>query len=299
VNGFLKSITLNASASRYGLAYAPHFDRFVTGISLVLKNKKPNSRVKKEILIRHIQIEYTPYLSPENISTTAVKRSIGYNQLLFSFTDKRKLNPYGAILDVQQGDGFAKASATIYHFFAYNSVKRGLHIRLFAGSFLWKAAGFTNPNDVRFRLSGQNGNQDYLFNDIFIGRNEFNGLWSRQMTETDGAFKVWSARGQSLDYLVALNLKSGLPGKLPIRLFADLGYYFNEESDRDQLNYCAGAILSIIPESFEVYFPFLISDKIKKTMDLNPSTNKYGERIRFVLNIKLLNPVNILRNTEI
>jgi hypothetical protein len=33
-------------------------------------------------------------------------------------------------------------------------------------------------------------------------------------------------------------------------------------------------------------------------MDLNPSTNRYGERIRFVLNLKLANPVNALRNFD-
>jgi hypothetical protein len=300
VGGFLKSITLNASASRYGLARASHFDRFVTGVSLVLKNRRSNSLVKKEIIIRHIQIEYTPYHNYQTPDKTAplVKRSLGYNQLLFSFSAKRKLNPYGALLDVQQGDGFVKASATIHHFFAYNAPKRGLQVRLFAGSFLWKANGFSNPNDVRFRLSGQNGDQDYLFNDLFIGRQETGGLWSRQMTETDGAFKVYSGRGQTLDHLMALNLKSGIPGNLPVKLFADLGYYFNEESDRDQLNYCAGAVLSIIPEAFEIYFPFLISKRIEQTMDLNPSTNRYGERIRFVLNLKLANPVNALRNFD-
>jgi hypothetical protein len=299
LNGFVKSITFNASASRYALAYANHFDRFVTGAALVLKNRKPTSRVKKELLVRHIQVEYTPYLSASTIADQPVKRSVGYNQLLFSFTDKRKLNPYGAILDVQQGDGFAKASATIYHFFAYNSVKRGLYIRLFAGTFLWKAADFANNPDVRFRLSGQTGSQDYLYQQIFIGRNELNGLWARQMTETDGAFKVYSGRGQTLDRLVAINLKSGIPGNLPIRLFADIGFYMNGESDRDAMNYCAGAVVSIIPEAFEVYFPFLISDKIRKTMDINPTTNSYGERIRFVLNIQLANPVNILRTLDL
>lgn len=299
VGGPLKSITLNAAASRYGLARASHYDRFVTGVSFVLKNRKSNNRIKKEIIVRHIQVEYTPYLLTPTANTSAVKRSIGYNQLLFSFTDKRKLNPWEARVDIQQGDGFVKASSTIKHFFAYNSESNGLQIRLFAGTFLWKANNFTNADDVRFRLSGQTGSQDYLFDDIFIGRQEITGFWSKQMTESDGAFKVYSGRGQTLDYLIALNLKSGIIKNVPIRLFADFGHYLNAEGDRDALNYCAGAVLSFIPEAFEVYFPFMTSRQIQSTMELNPATKKYGERIRFVLNIKLANPVHILRNLEI
>ena len=294
VNSFFKTITLSATAERYAMGIAPTYERVTWGANMLLHNRTPASKIRKEIIFRQVLVGFKPYQSD---SLPIIEKNYTYNQLLLSFTDRRKFNPYGAILDIQQSFSFLKASATIYHFFSYSAPKKGLSLRLFAGTFLSKPTGNFSGPDARFRLSGQNGSQDYLFNDVFLGRNMTKGIWSQQMTETDGGFKVYSFKGQTWNSLLALNLKTTLPGKIPIRLFADIGFYKNEELDKDKINYDAGAYIAIIPEAFEVYFPFLISPKIKDNIDL--ITKNYGERIRFVLNLKLANPISIFRNFQL
>lgn len=295
-NAFFKSITLSGSAERYGMGIAPNFERFTGGFTLTLPTNAKKPRVTRELIVKHISVNYTPYSFSVNQIQPRVKRD--YNQLQFIFDDARAIKAYGAKLDVQQSKTFVKASATIHHFFHYNSAKKGIYIRLFAGSFLWKSADYASGPDARFRLAGQTGSQDYLFDDIFFGRNESSGIWSRQMTLTDGAFKVPTFRGQTSDYLVALNLKSTIPGKIPLRLYADIGHYFNGEGNIDPIHYDAGVALVIFPEVFEVYFPLLISNQIYNSLKL-VNQNSFGDRIRFVLDVRKLNPVKKLRTARI
>jgi hypothetical protein len=126
-------------------------------------------------------------------------------------------------------------------------------MRFFAGTFLWKSNNFGSSAmaDVRYRLSGQTGDQDYLYDNIYLGRNETSGLLSRQMTNSDGGFKVLTFRGQTSEYLTTLNLNTTLPGKIPLR----------------------------------------------QTLKLNNVS--FGEQIRFVLNIRLLNPITQLRTLNL
>ena len=74
-------------------------------------------------------------------------------------------------------------------------------------------------------------------------------------------------------------------------------YYKNLETDNDKLNYNAGALIFIGNNFLEVYFPLIISKQIKNTLELNNIS--FGERIRFTLNIKLLNPVKLIRTFSI
>ncbi len=79
---------------------------------------------------------------------------------------------------------------------------------------------------MRFRMSGQTGSQDYLYDNIFLGRTETEGVLSKQFTDTDGGFKAFSFAGQSSHWLAALNFKTSLGNlKLPIKLYGDIGTY--------------------------------------------------------------------------
>jgi hypothetical protein len=130
-----------------------------------------------------------------------------------------------------------------------------------------------------------------------LGRNENSGVFARQFTETDGAFKVFAPGGQTYNYLTTLNLKTSLPGKIPVKLYADFGHFENEFKLKDKISYNAGAVISIGNSFLEVYFPLIISKQIKSTLELN--NINFGERIRFTLNIKLLNPVKLIRTFSI
>jgi hypothetical protein len=302
-NSFFRNLTLSAAAERYALKFSPNYDRITAGINFEFKNRTKNTKHSSELMLRHVYVQRTPYLlGPDFPPTSTIKND--FNQLNFTHKNGRAINPYSFLVDVQQGKTFAKASMTFNYRVSYNKKGKGLDFRLFAGTFLWKSNDYSTGPDVRFRLSGQTGysidpqrTQDYLYNDIFFGRNESAGIWSQQMTNTDGAFKVYSFRGQTSQYLATLNIKTSLPGKIPVKLYADLGTYKNEETDSDVLNYNLGAIFTVIPDNFEIYIPLLISNKIQSTLDLNKVN--FGERIRFVINLRALNPIQTLRKANI
>jgi hypothetical protein len=82
---------------------------------------------------------------------------------------------------------FGKASATLNYSVTFKN-KNSLDFRLFAGAFVFQDKNL--KEDYRFRMSGFNGYQDYLFDYNFIGSNEINGVGFAQFTENDGAFKI-------------------------------------------------------------------------------------------------------------
>jgi hypothetical protein len=277
------------------LRFAPNFNRIVLGGTFDFAKRNEFTKKSSSLNIRHIFIQSTPYIT--SIDAESITQENNYNQITFNHKNSRVLNPYSIVIDAQQGNTFAKVSTTLNYRISYKQKKKGLDIRFFAGTFLWTSNDYNSGPDVRFRLSGQTGAQDYLYNDIFVGRQENSGLWSRQMTSSDGSFKVFSFRGQTTKYLATLNFKTSLPGKLPLKLYADFGTYENEEPDREILNYNAGLIVSFIPDNFEVYIPLLVSKQIQNTLDLNNIS--FSERIRFVLNINALNPSRIFRTFDL
>ncbi len=295
-HAFFRNLTLSASAERYALRYSPNYDRITAGFYFEFKKRSTYSKRSSDLQYKHIYVQYSPYLLGPDLSTQGMKK-YDYNQVVFQHKNSRVINPYSFTAEVQQGKTFAKASLTFNYRISYNKKGKGLDFRLFAGTFLWKSNDFNNGPDVRFRLSGQTGNQDYLFNDIYFGRQESSGLWAQQMSNTDGGFKIYSIRGQTNQYLATLNIRTSLPGKIPLKIYADLGTYKNGETDSDVLNYNVGAIVSLIPDNFEIYVPLLISNQIQKTMDLNHVT--FAERIRFVLNLRALNPIQGLRKANL
>ena len=290
-NAFFRNLTLSGSVERYALRFAPNYDRVTAGATFEFKRRNVSTKKTSELNIRHVYIQSTPYLF--SLDAPVVRTKNDFNQLTFTHKNGRAIHPYSFTIDAQQAKTFIKTSITANYRISYNKKGKGLDFRLFAGTFLWKSADYATGPDARFRLSGQNGSQDYLYNDIYFGRNETSGLWSQQMTMTDGGFKVGTSRGQTWDYLATLNVKTSLPGKLPLKLYADFGTYLNGETDRDELNYTAGAIISLIPENFEIYIPLLVSSKIQKSLDLN--NINFGERIRFVINLRAYNPVRAVR----
>lgn len=293
---FFNTLDISASAEQYATRFTESVQRFTGGIKLSFVNLKHANKKESFISFKHIMIRQDLFLvSP---TEEASVREDNFNVLHYRLADNRIKNPYSIDAEIQHGMRFSKAQINGNYKFSYSNPKKGLRVRFFAGTFLWKSDLLASASqDVRFRLSGQNGSQDYLFNEIFLGRNENSGILSQQMSVTDGGFKVLSFRGQTNDYLATLNLSSNLPGNLPFRVFLDIGHYNNEELDADPINYSGGVSFHLIDGIFEIYAPCFNSKAIKNTLQINDVG--FGEQIRFVLNIPLINPLTILRNLNI
>ena len=147
-------------------------------------------------------------------------------------------------------------------------------------------------------MSGQRGYQDYLYDNIFVGRSETSGIYANQFTETDGGFKFYSPVGQTSKRITAINLKSSLGNlKLPLNVYADIGMTGKDGRVTDNILYNAGVSFSVKKNIFEIYFPLLLSQDFKNYIQAN--NLKYIETVRFILNLNLLNPFDFIKNFEL
>jgi hypothetical protein len=216
------------------------------------------------------------------------------NNFYYTLQNTRVINPFDVAFNFQHNDQFGKASATLNYAITVKK-NNSLDIRLFAGAFVYQTQNI--QHDYRFRMSGFNGGQDYLFDYNYVGRNESNGVGFAQMVEKDGAFKVWTPLGQTSKWLVALNIKSPKVGKLPLKLYADIGASeFNESLYKDRFLYNVGLDICLWKNIIEIYVPFTYSKDIRTALEANNRGN-FFDTIRFTLNLHNINPRSVLTSS--
>ena len=299
----IQMITLGLTGAHYAYNDYPFnmdYSKLVPQITIKFKNKNARSRILKEIKFRNINIseEIASYkLSPDSTKYILHKIISKYyvNQLIFSIVDPRKINPYSVNLTAEQGSKFVRSSVEATYQLSYNRPRKGLDVRTFFGCFVYKEG--TIFQDFRYKLSGLQGYRDNTFDHFFIGRSEGTGLLSQQFCITDGGFKIYTPLGQTWDWLLAFNLKTTIPGKIPLKLFTDIGIV----PDKNKLNgsalpvyYDAGIQVTIINNIFEIYFPLAMSKDIKET-NKNFIEN-YFQSIRFTFTLEKIDPFKLIRD---
>lgn len=211
----------------------------------------------------------------------------------FSLKNARIVNPYSLKINIQQYIGNQNASllqTEATYRFTYNSPKSGFDIRFYAG-------GYLKETNHAYQLSlTDRGRYDYAMDDLYMGRFEETGLWSKQVTLRQGGFKVPLNVGYSNRYMLAINLKSNLPlRKIPIKLYADVALpipdpadYWAQISNGKRFFADAGIAITPLPDVFEIYIPLLHSTNIQQVFEAQGS--KFYEKISFLININKLNP---------
>ena len=300
----IQLIWIGASMSQFAYAVSPldlNFTKIVPEILVRLKNKNPRSTLVSEFRFRNFNIRkdilaYTMVDDSSGYKPTRTSLTYYVNQLTFMLAEKRKINPYSFSIVAEQGNKFLKASAEGLYKLTYNRRNKYLDVRAFFGGFIYQNASEIKSNlDFRYRIGSMNGSNDYLFDHYFIGRSEGSGLLSKQFCETDGGFKTITYLGETWKWLGAINIKSTIPGRIPIKLFADIGTYEGAGlAGTNTFVYDAGLDLSIISNIFEVYLPLAISGDIRKTNKLSGITH-WQENIRFTLNLEKIDPFKLLR----
>lgn len=297
----LQNIRLGMACSQFNYSDGSiplRYTKLVPQISFALKNSSVRSPLKKKINLRLVKIfkddisfDIRPY------SEEKIKDDYSILDISFDLNNRRMINPYSVLIDLQQAKEMVKYSITGIYKISFDVPKKGLDIRFFYGNFAVKPTNLNN--DFRFRLSGPTGSQDYLYDEVFTGRSETEGILSQQMTEKDGNFKVYTPLGQTWGWIVALNFNSSLPWKIPVKVFADIGTFKgakNATSFSEPLQYDAGIDLCLVDKVFEIYFPVTMSEDLNKLSKLY--YKNYWQRIRFTLNLTKLNPFNLIRNFE-
>ncbi len=222
-----------------------------------------------------------------------------YFNFSYELKSKQILKPASLKLDYVIGnDNFDQKvntlSLTTKKRFNYNIKLDGIEFRLFAGKSL-----FENTNSkYNWRMSGQTGIYDYLYDNTFLGRTASHpNFLGQQLDDSHGGFKTYTNTGSSNNWLITLNTKLDLP-KLPFGLFADIGYYPYIENNQGVIsnkvgsNFDAGLWIPIKKDIIEVYVPLLFSENIQKEIDYN--NINFWQRITFVINFNSMNPFKIV-----
>ncbi len=292
-------IQLGIVSTRYAKETVPfimHFNKIAPELTFEFKKRRATSPFTHTVKYRNITLfeEYDKQKFENNtVSHTRTGVTSNFNDLSYIFSKKDVIVPYTILANVQQGENMAKTSLTVHYSYHFKSKNKGVDIRLFAGTFL--GTSITDAGPYRFRLSGQTGSQDYLYDDIFLGRTETKGVLANQFTETDGGFKFYSPIGQTGKWLAAVNIKSSLGNiKLPINLFADIGITATDGRLKEDILFDAGISISVRKDVFEIFFPLLISEDFKNNKKIR--NVNYLETVRFVLNFNSINPFNLIRN---
>jgi hypothetical protein len=307
----IQRIRIGLYASRYHYNDYPflmHYVKLSPEISIDIAPKSATNRLKQHIRLRDVSIcrqSYEYIKIGERVESWGsynvyradrINSNYSIYELSYFIGKQSPINPFNATATIQAGEGMAKFFVEGNYRAVYTKNK-GLDIRLFYGTFFVRPTKY--DYDFRFHLSGQSGNQDYLYDNIYLGRNDGYMPYINQFTETDGGFKYATAVGMTWDWLFAVNLKTSLPGKLPFKLYADFGTYRNAAhafSGSKALSYDAGVQLSVINNIFDIYFPMLLSDDLKSAGKLFET--HYPEKIRFTLNLKKLNPLELFKNPD-
>jgi hypothetical protein len=217
------------------------------------------------------------------------------NFLNFSYNMdcKNNLHPGSFDFSLQAGKGFVKAWTEINLRIPYSAPSKGIFIRFFWGKFLYQEHRYYG--NYNFRLCGWTGYQDYQYEHIFPGRNEFldknnSGFFAHQFARTDGGFTTFTPLGQSNDWLAAVNISASLPLKVPLRIYFDAGSYAGagEWKYSRIIPWEAGIEFTVIRNIASVYFPVFISEDIRKTSEYVLGVS-YIKKIRFTLNLNRLN----------
>ncbi len=333
-NSVLQQITFLAKAKSFAYDYVDtkpfdekwgssnksfylNYHKLAGTLDFEIKKRKPRSKITQHVgytsnfLFVDNYVAKTIYNSdlPDTSKSTIQSQNQAtiINNFYYTLQNTRVINPFAAAFNFQHNDQFGKASVTLNYSISLKN-KSSLDLRLFTGAFLYQNNNI--KGNYSYRLSGFNGYQDYLFDYNYIGRNEINGLPAAQMVEGDGAFKVPTYLGQSSKWLIALNVKSPKIGKIPLKLFADIGTSESLITSRklyglgtnpkglknERILYDFGVDICLWKDVIEIYIPIAYSSDIKTSL-ITINKDYFFDTIRFTLNLHNINPRNIITNS--
>lgn len=336
-DGIFRKIRLHLNASRFSMddfqsGDQPEVHLSVTKISpdikFTFRNRDPRSHFNRYIRLKSyfLDEEFLSFYRDTTISGPDTTITSKYreksenrilNQLSFVIENNRVLYPYRGELKIEQGEDFARLAFTGNYFFNYPK-EGGLQARLFAGKFIYTSsktfAKQFSTDRYHLNMTGPNGYEDYIYNDYFIGRNEFEGLSSQQIMIRDGAFKVrtdlLAAKvGRTDDWLAAINLSTTIPSglnpltmlpvKIPLKIFLDIGTYaetWEQGAEEDRFLFDAGLQIPLFLETVNIYIPLVYSkvykDYIQSTL---PKKGRLWKTLSFSIDISSFHPRKIDR----
>lgn len=308
MTGFFQAITLSGEVKHfsYGINTTHHdtirgskpvftYTRIVPGLNFQFRPSSHRSPIRSGIRLTNVtilkdEIEYTPVAY--GYSKSFVTPAFNFTELQFRFANRRLPDPYDLDIALQSGPRHLKLSAEFHYHISYAKKNKGLDMRFFAGGFIFNNEKRRNYN---LRMSSWRGRDDYLYEEIYFGRNDSHGFWDNQMVIHDGGFKIPTVVGQTGKWLASINLSADLPLPVPLKFYFDLGTFEGittiMEGISKSVMYDGGVGVILMKNTLEVYVPLFMSKDIRENLEVNDA--RFTDRIRFVMNIRNLAPVKL------
>lgn len=116
-----------------------------------------------------------------------------------------------------------------------------LYFRIYAGKVLGKA-----PNQEKIFLSG--ALRHSFISDLFFGQKGYASPQEHIHIKQDGGMAGYQGYHIKTDGLICLNMQ--FPAGFPLRIFGDLGYYYNDDSSKWEYAYDTGLKIVVGPLGF-------------------------------------------------
>jgi hypothetical protein len=311
----------NKATDSTGKTIFENFVKLVPYIRLDFKPNNPRSTVSK-------WMDFKTYLITEKsfgqffvsskdslIHPNSISTEFRYlNQLSFNLQDNRALYPYGFRVELQQSELFYRINLHADYFLNYPD-GGGLQVRFFAAKFgVWNENNNTIVSRYEPKLLGVDGNEDYLYENYFIGRSASyalenssvpnDGLSAQQIMNRDGGLKLRIddfdyVQGKSANWVSSLNFNTSLPAGLfpfyvPIRIFFDVGTYAEAWQNNPQTSrflYTGGIQLSLLKNVINIYAPLIYSNDFDDAL----RNISFGRKITFSIDIQNISYKKIIR----
>ncbi len=271
-----------------------------------LREKEPRKRIQRQITLRHVLVQKDLIYNPQ--FKAAPTEDYNYFQGEYLRENLNPLTRSQVKIQVTGNNTFYKLGLETNHFIHYKSEKKGFRVRFYAGYLHRSVTDDPGGADYRLRFSGYGGgvrvdgmnySDDYLFDEIFLARSENSGILAQQFSVSEGGMTIPTFGNHLADkWLLSTHMSTTLPGILPFRIYLGLSTY-NDASDYPEsvtISYEAGIEFPVLKDIFVIYFPLMWSSDIRYILDKEEV--KYGEIIRFELNLKKLNPLEFIRKVN-
>ncbi|HOZ52356.1 MAG TPA: M1 family metallopeptidase, partial [Chitinophagaceae bacterium] len=215
--------------------------KLLPSLNIDFKKKTARSTVSNQLALRYYIILNESFKYNLNVTDSLYQPSVDkakvqqFGSIGFLHKNARTFNPYSYQVSMLGNNNFMKASVQANIRIDYYKKGKAFYARFFAGKFF----DFQNSTNV-FELQNQYLNttstarNDFTYDEVFFARNEQKGFLTQQISTREGGFKIQTNLlsnpiGQNNNWITAINLRSDLPIKLPLKIqvFLDAGTYAN------------------------------------------------------------------------
>lgn len=269
-----------------------YYSKFSPFVTLKL-NQKSQTKSDQTIKFRSLTINKyaTGIPGPENVEKE--KRSYTILELSYQNENKIHLFPHRLKVNLELSKGYFNLNTFYIKKWLFKYGKNThLEYSIFSGIQKNKGTLFNSAFTVSGHTTKRSDQLDYKYDELLFGRNEPEGVFSRQLFHKDAGFNSLSHAVLTNRWLVAGSIKVKFVDFLPIKPFAQLAIAPDTKNQK-QTFFTSGISLVILKDLVELSFPIVENKNIKAGYTAYQNI-KYWNRCPITINFKDLNPMKWL-----